>query len=134
MHVERWPQGKREPEVPLTQLTLKETMNRYRARRNEVHEIIDDEDIIIEESGAGGQEEEREALREGLCMNVVQPKSPVVEGGRWQWLIDRRDAEGRRPEDIDFDPRTLYIPGEALDGMTKFVSQFWSIKSKTYFK
>lgn len=132
MHVERWPQGKREPEVPLTQLTLKETMNRYRARRNEVHEIIDDEDIIIEESGAGGQEEEREALREGLCMNVVQPKSPVVEGGRWQWLIDRRDAEGRRPEDIDFDPRTLYIPDEALDGMTKFVSQFWSIKRNNF--
>eukprot|EP00889_Picochlorum_renovo_P003260 jgi/Picre1/30290/NNA_005654.t1 len=59
-------------------------------------------------------------------------RSTVAEEGRWQWLIDRRDGQGKRPEDVDFDPRTLYIPDQGLRGMTKFVSQFWSIKKNNF--
>lgn len=139
MHVERWPQGKREPEVPRTQLTLKETMNRYRARRNPINLAREENNSnnTNKESGEEGEEKKRDAIqgaaaRDAICMNMAQGRSTVAEEGRWQWLIDRRDGQGRRPEDVDFDPRTLYIPDQGLRGMTKFVSQFWSIKKNNF--
>lgn len=35
---------------------------------------------------------------------------------RWPWLADRRDADGRAPDDPAFDPRTIAIPQSAWSG------------------
>ena len=31
-------------------------------------------------------------------------------GGRWAWLEQRRDKEGRSPGDPGYDPTTLHVP------------------------
>lgn len=41
----------------------------------------------------------------------------------YPWLEDRRDAEGRREHEADFDPSTLYIPAQAFNGLTPFERQ-----------
>lgn len=49
-----------------------------------------------------------------------------------QWLKDRRDANQRRPDDPDFDPRTLYVPRQFLDKETPAMRQWWEFKSKNF--
>ncbi|TPX69650.1 hypothetical protein SpCBS45565_g02308 [Spizellomyces sp. 'palustris'] len=48
---------------------------------------------------------------------------------RYSWLLDIRDHEDRRPDDEDYDPRTLMIPDAAWKSFTPFEKQFWEIKS-----
>ncbi|KAJ1343439.1 hypothetical protein BSLG_002028 [Batrachochytrium salamandrivorans] len=40
-----------------------------------------------------------------------------------------KDADKRSPEDVDYDPRTLYIPPGAWANFTAFEKQFWEIKA-----
>ncbi|TPX40170.1 hypothetical protein SeMB42_g06113, partial [Synchytrium endobioticum] len=47
---------------------------------------------------------------------------------RYAFLKDIRDAEGRKPDDPEYDPRTLYIPPSAFNGFTEFEKQFWRVK------
>ncbi|BFZ63086.1 DNA mismatch repair protein msh6 [Saitoella coloradoensis] len=49
---------------------------------------------------------------------------------RYSWLSDPRDAEGRRPTDSEYDPRTLFVPKSAWSRFSPFETQFWEIKSK----
>ncbi|OLL23672.1 DNA mismatch repair protein msh6, partial [Neolecta irregularis DAH-3] len=51
---------------------------------------------------------------------------------RHSWLRDIRDAEQRRPNHPDYDPRTLYIPPKAWNEFTPFEKQFWEIKSQHF--
>jgi len=51
---------------------------------------------------------------------------------RYQWLLDIRDAERRRPGDDGYDPSTLYVPPAAYSKMTAFEQQFWDVKSKHF--
>lgn len=44
------------------------------------------------------------------------------------FLNDRRDMDGNRPGDADFDPRTLLIPARAWGDMTNFEKQYFEIK------
>ncbi|CAO1620443.1 unnamed protein product [Sympodiomycopsis kandeliae] len=46
----------------------------------------------------------------------------------FSFLNDRRDMDKNRPNDPDFDPRTLYIPSSAWDDMTNFEKQYFEIK------
>ncbi|KAL7752170.1 DNA mismatch repair protein msh6 [Sorochytrium milnesiophthora] len=46
----------------------------------------------------------------------------------YRWLEDIKDADGRRPADPDYNPRTLYIPSNAWSSFTNFERQFWEIK------
>lgn len=55
-----------------------------------------------------------------------------TNGERYQWLVHERDAEGRDKSDPDYDPRTLYIPGDAWSKFTPFEKQYWEIKSKMW--
>ena len=92
MRIERWPAGTERPDpVARTQITLQETMRRFRESK---------------------QQQDTEE--------------------RWKWLVDKRDANMNRPEDSEYDPRTLYVPDGALTGKTAFVKQFWEIKAKNY--
>ncbi|KAF8815726.1 DNA mismatch repair protein Msh6 [Phlegmacium glaucopus] len=38
-----------------------------------------------------------------------------------------RDKEGRKPDDPNYDPRTLYVPPKAWSTFTPFEKQFWEI-------
>lgn len=41
-------------------------------------------------------------------------------------------ADGNRPGDPEYDPRTLYIPSAAWKSFTPFETQFWEIKQNHY--
>ncbi|ETV71121.1 hypothetical protein H257_13519 [Aphanomyces astaci] len=65
------------------------------------------------------------------------PSSSVVGGGggmvrlhdSWPWLhADRRDIEGRKPSDPDYDSRTLRVPAEFLRKETPAMQQWWQVK------
>ncbi|XP_030451393.2 DNA mismatch repair protein MSH6 [Syzygium oleosum] len=43
---------------------------------------------------------------------------------------ERRDAKRRRPGDMDFDPRTLYLPPDFLKSLSGGQRQWWEFKSK----
>ncbi|EEB07647.1 MutS protein [Schizosaccharomyces japonicus yFS275] len=51
-----------------------------------------------------------------------------TNAGRYEWLLDIRDADGNRPTDEDYDPRTLYIPPSAWASFKPFEKQYWEIK------
>ncbi|KAF8342825.1 uncharacterized protein EI90DRAFT_2902817 [Cantharellus anzutake] len=50
----------------------------------------------------------------------------------YSFLLDRRDKDGNRPNDPNFDPRTLYIPKDAWKSFTPFEKQFWTIKQDQF--
>lgn len=60
----------------------------------------------------------------------------VLETGRhshhgFRWLYkERRDKTRRRPDDPDYNPRTLYVPESFLKGETPAMQQWWSFKSE----
>nr|AAT67045.1 DNA mismatch repair protein [Petunia x hybrida] len=43
---------------------------------------------------------------------------------------NRKDVNGRSPEDANYDPRTLYLPPNFLKGLTGGQRQWWEFKSK----
>lgn len=46
----------------------------------------------------------------------------------YSFLLDVRDKDMRRPGDLNYDQRTLYIPSSAWKSFTPFEKQFWEIK------
>ncbi|KAF8245208.1 DNA mismatch repair protein Msh6 [Wilcoxina mikolae CBS 423.85] len=54
------------------------------------------------------------------------------EKGRYQWLVDVRDADKNPKGHPDYDPRTLYIPSAAWRDFSPFEKQYWEIKAKLY--
>ena len=56
-----------------------------------------------------------------------------VDEQRYAWLVDVRDAEGKRPGECGYDPRSLYIPKSAWEKFTPFERQFWEFKSERLF-
>ncbi|KLT40648.1 putative mismatch repair-related protein [Cutaneotrichosporon oleaginosum] len=50
----------------------------------------------------------------------------------FSFLNDIKDKEGNRPEDPEYDPRTIYIPSRAWNEFTPFEKQFWEIKQNHY--
>lgn len=64
-----------------------------------------------------------------------RPLTPITSPEKNQipeWLIDIRDKEGRRPNDVDYDPTSLYIPESAIAKFTDFEKQYWGIKSQYF--
>lgn len=51
-------------------------------------------------------------------------------GKLWFLGKDRRDANRRRPGQVDYDPKTLYLPPEFLKGLSGCQRQWWDFKSK----
>ena len=50
-------------------------------------------------------------------------------GLKWLWEPNRKDAEGRKPDDPLFNPRTLYVPPSFLAKETPAMKQWWEFKS-----
>lgn len=51
-----------------------------------------------------------------------------VKSKAFGFLNDRKDADGNRPGDHDYDPRTLRIPNAAWSDMSAFEKQYFEIK------
>ncbi|KAJ2796703.1 DNA mismatch repair protein msh6, partial [Coemansia helicoidea] len=49
---------------------------------------------------------------------------------RYAWLEGVRDAQQLRPDEVGYDPRTLYIPAGAWKQFSPFEKQYWEIKSQ----
>ncbi|GLJ19028.1 hypothetical protein SUGI_0341380 [Cryptomeria japonica] len=50
---------------------------------------------------------------------------------KFKFLFEgRRDANGKKPEDPEYDPRTLYLPKDFLKGLTGGQRQWWEFKSQ----
>ncbi|KAK2649644.1 hypothetical protein Ddye_017133 [Dipteronia dyeriana] len=63
-----------------------------------------------------GDASERFGSREAEKLHFLGPK--------------RRDANGRRPEDVNYDPRTLYLPPDFVRSLSDGQKQWWEFKSK----
>ncbi|KAF8889581.1 DNA mismatch repair protein msh6 [Infundibulicybe gibba] len=50
----------------------------------------------------------------------------------YEFLIDMKDKDGRKPGEPNYDPRTLFIPKGAWASFTPFEKQFWEIKQNHY--
>ncbi|SDA02255.1 BZ3501_MvSof-1269-A2-R1_C50g00263 [Microbotryum saponariae] len=50
----------------------------------------------------------------------------------FSFLVDPKDADGIRPGEPGYDPRTLRIPTKAWNTFTPFERQFWEIKQNHY--
>ncbi|KAL7151089.1 hypothetical protein ABFS83_04G007600 [Erythranthe nasuta] len=68
------------------------------------------------DSSKVGEDAERFVLREADKFGFVEK--------------NRKDAEGRRPGDVNYDPRTLYLPPSFVKGLTGGQRQWWEFKSK----
>ncbi|CAA0843178.1 DNA mismatch repair protein MSH6 [Striga hermonthica] len=44
--------------------------------------------------------------------------------------VNRKDASGRPPGDVNYDPRTLYLPSDFVKNLTVGQRQWWEFKSK----
>ena len=64
--------------------------------------------------------------------NATTSNKGGKEAGRYQWLVDVRDADGNPPDHPDYDRRTLHIPPEQWGKFSPFEKQYWEIKSKLY--
>ena len=84
----------------------------------------------FEEASAGRRDDRRRRLIEALDRCEASREGKADSGPRYPWMIDRRDASGRRPESPGYDPTTLLVPDQALGKMSKFARQYWTIKSK----
>ncbi|KAL5699852.1 DNA mismatch repair protein msh6 [Ranunculus cassubicifolius] len=88
----------------------------------------------------GGISVEREAITERLHSSSIHNNSLTGDlaerfGGReaakFHFLgVDRRDAKRRKPEDVNYDSRTLYLPSDFLKNLTGGQRQWWDFKSK----
>ncbi|KAG8389557.1 hypothetical protein BUALT_Bualt02G0241600 [Buddleja alternifolia] len=53
------------------------------------------------------------------------------EAEKFRFLgVNRKDANGRRPGDVNYDSRTLYLPPDFVKGLTGGQRQWWDFKSK----
>uniref|UniRef100_A0A8H7XWG4 DNA mismatch repair protein n=1 Tax=Psilocybe cubensis TaxID=181762 RepID=A0A8H7XWG4_PSICU len=50
----------------------------------------------------------------------------------YDFLMDVRDKDGKRPGEEGYDPRTLLVPKKAWATFTPFEKQFWEIKQNHY--
>ena len=46
------------------------------------------------------------------------------------WYQNRKDATGKSPSDVDYNPRTLYVPPGEYKKMTPGQQQYWQIKAE----
>ena len=61
----------------------------------------------------------------------VKQKAHTTEPDqRYPWLASIEDLERNKPGDLNYDPRTVYIPPGAWQKFSAFEKQYWEIKQK----
>lgn len=76
-------------------------------------------------------------LKEKVCQEQIndeptnsQSVQHLHQTYKFLYPPQRRDIEKRKPEDPDYDERTLYVPSSFLDSQTPALRQWWLIKQK----
>ena len=88
--------------------------------------------------GAGGSTSTPTVTRTPIARAKLPAPTPKTankggkQDGRYQWLVNIRDADGNPPGHPDYDPRTIYIPPSQWSAFSAFEKQYWEIKSKLY--
>jgi hypothetical protein len=80
---------------------------------------------------------ERERDMDEAPVEASTQAEGVLEKGKHEhnsleWLKDRRDSKGRRPDHPDFDPRTLWVCPRFMQAQTPAQKQWWEFKSKFF--
>ncbi|GAB2282209.1 DNA mismatch repair protein msh6 [Dionaea muscipula] len=83
------------------------------------------------EIATNGQHE----IPSAVAKNVIKSDALEMYGNREAEKFpflgkNRRDAKMRRPEDANYDPKTLFLPLEFLKGLSCGQRQWWEFKSK----
>lgn len=88
----------------------------------------------ISREGSGGRKESSsDFLLTAAERKKVQAKEEKRESETcFDFLADVKDKDGNRPEDPEYDPRTVFIPKSAWAHFTPFETQFWEIKQNHY--
>ncbi|KAF9528358.1 muts domain V-domain-containing protein [Crepidotus variabilis] len=80
--------------------------------------------------GGGGSSFSMLTAAEQREQNKKEDKKSNEES--FGFLQDVRDKDGKRPGELDYDPRTLYVPKSAWATFTPFEKQFWEIKQNHF--
>ncbi|RBR27091.1 uncharacterized protein FIESC28_00163 [Fusarium coffeatum] len=72
---------------------------------------------------------ERAANKDPKFKEKAHTKDPDQ---RYDWLANIRDKEKRKPDDPDYDKRTIYVPPSAWNKFSPFESQYWKIKQNLW--
>ena len=121
-------------------------LNFYQNKNNNLDdEDDDDEDILLLSSTQEPKDKSTLNNKQLLRKPIAKPNKPKltnittknktfnkINEERYSWLVNERDAQGRSPDDPEYDPRTLYIPNNAWNKFTPFEKQYWEIKSKMW--
>ncbi|XP_077212403.1 MUTS homolog 7 isoform X2 [Tasmannia lanceolata] len=69
-------------------------------------------------------------VQDSRTRNNTHEDLPETVNSKFEWLKPSliRDADGRRPSDVLYDKKTLYIPPDDLKKMTASQKQYWSVK------
>jgi DNA mismatch repair protein MSH6 len=73
--------------------------------------------------GGGGGGSANAFLTQAEIRRAADKQQKKDDMDCFDFLVDLRDADGHRPGDEDYDPRTLYIPRKAWDKFTPFETQ-----------
>ncbi|KAI5476724.1 hypothetical protein MNV49_007314 [Pseudohyphozyma bogoriensis] len=65
-------------------------------------------------------------------MKLKEKEKKAANEEVYSFLLDPKDADGIRPGEEGYDPRTLYIPKSAWAQFTPFEKQFWEVKATHY--
>ncbi|ODN76137.1 hypothetical protein L202_06063 [Cryptococcus amylolentus CBS 6039] len=80
----------------------------------------------------GGQSESHSFLTTAE-RKKLQAKEDKRDGEQcFDFLTEIKDKEGNRPEDPDYDNRSIHIPKSSWQDFTPFEKQFWEIKQNHY--
>ncbi|XP_031373635.1 DNA mismatch repair protein MSH6 [Punica granatum] len=86
------------------------------------------------ETGNNISESEGKKTSNGLASSLppdVSERFGLREAEKLKFLGPaRRDAKKRRPGDVDYDPKTLYLPPDFLKSLSGGQRQWWEFKSK----
>lgn len=117
----------------------------FRNKKADLDDDDDDDDILLLSNTIKHKEKPTINKKQVLSKpikNAIKPKLTntttknknfnKVNEERYSWLVNEKDAQGRSPNDPEYDPRTLYIPSSAWNKFTPFEKQYWEIKSKMW--
>ncbi|XP_020249887.1 DNA mismatch repair protein MSH7 isoform X2 [Asparagus officinalis] len=99
-------------------------------RLKRVQEDCRNAETVRESSSFGSRKKVK--CTQDLATEKTSNVERYENSSKFEWLNPStiRDAKGRRPDDLLYDKRTLYIPPDALKKMSACQKQYWSVKCK----
>ncbi|KAI3642675.1 hypothetical protein MP228_012230 [Amoeboaphelidium protococcarum] len=66
------------------------------------------------------------------AVSASTAKKMRQEDEKYKWLDDKKDSQGRRPDDELYDASTIHVPEKFYRNCTPFERQYWKIKSEHF--